>query len=356
MASPAEPRLPTATRATLPSETPRRILTRSVAWSGVAALVTALLSLGSSVDPAPVFACGLSAGLALAIPRPLAAALGTLGVIAAAVAADLLGLSPVLTAGATLGVITVALMQGPGWTTALQGAFSGALAAALGARLGLALPGLGLPALALSAAQGAIVGLCAAQVLWVASIVWISADRLPSVRVIEATLPAPLREPALRAHALDQALAAQTTEPETRDGLGEVAAWVYRLSWTQAALERELSNLDADRLQTRLVEAREAAAKAVDPLTREPREATVRHLEQLVQHRDAIGLEQERTGALIAYALAFLEQARAGLALARVRPGEGMPDRLGDVLSRLRSQTAEGDARRRTARQLTPLA
>lgn len=356
MASPAEPRLPRSVRATLPEGAPRRVLFRALGWALAQGLVTLALTRVTGLPPALGFGLALGAGL-LASQLPRLAALPAAALVAGlAWAASGLGLSPILTAGAAAGTLAVALAQGAGGGRALQGAFAGAAAAGLGARLAAELLAPLAPGLAQAGLEGAITGLLAAQGLWVAAIRWIASDRLPSRAAIDRTLPAELREPCYRALALDRALAAQTPDPDTRDGLGEVAAWVYRLSWTLAALGRELGALEPERVEARLAEAKKSAEEASDPLTREPREATARHLEQLVQHRDALRLEQQRTSALIEYALAFLEQARAGLALARVRPGEGMPERLGDVLDRLRSQTAEGDARRRTARQLTPLA
>ena len=66
----------------------------------------------------------------------------------------------------------------------------------------------------------------------------------------------------------------------------------------------------------------------------------------------AIQTERQRTEALVDYALAFLEEARAGLAIARELPGEASPDRLPEVLGRLRDHATEGDVRRRTNREM----
>jgi len=277
-------------------------------------------------------------------------------VAAASWGAAEVGANPLWVGGAFAGAFALALARGPTLMTTLQGALAGATTAALGGELAGLVRSPALGQSWLLAAGVGLLTLAVAQTLWLGAIDWISSDRVPSPRVINNTLPAPFREPCHRAWTLDSALATEARDPDTRDGLGEVAAWVYRLSWTMASLSRELEAMNPEQLGARLEQARKTASEATDALTREPREATVRHIEQLVAHRDAIALELERTRALIDYALAFLEQARAGLTLARVRPGEGMPDRLTEVLGRLRSQTAEGDARRRTARQLTPLA
>ncbi len=357
MTSPAEPRLPRVIRASLPRAARRQALVLGLLWAGIGATVGALLgAFIPSAHPFLLFGCAAAAGLPLAARRVGWGLLAALALFALGMAISVARWSPFLIAGSALGVLLVLLRQGPGFAVTLQGALAGATLSTVAAALSARLLEVGLPATLTGGLQGALVGISFAPLLWLASVEWKSAVRAPPPRIIQATLPAEHREPCVKAWELDQALAAQTSETETRDGLGEVAAWVYRLSWSQAALSRELQNIDAERLEGRLSEARKAAAEAGDALTREPREATVRHLEQLSSHRDALILEQQRTGALIDYALAFLEQARAGLALARVRPGEGMPERLGDVLTRLRSQTAEGDARRQTARQLTPLA
>ena len=84
-------------------------------------------------------------------------------------------------------------------------------------------------------------------------------------------------------------------------------------------------------------------------------QATAEHLKRLLEHRAAIAVERGRTDALVEYALAFLEEARAGLAVARELPGEAIPDRLPEVLGRLRTQARDGDARRRTVRELDRL-
>lgn len=354
MASPAEPRLPRHTRARWAPQRLRPLALRGLAWTAISAVVAGVLGRSLPIDL--VAPAALGGGFALSfLPSPWALPAG-LGVAAALYGAGAVGANPLWVGGAFAGAFALALIRGPTLMTTLQGTLAGAATASLGAELVGLLPASFQHSPWFWAAGVGIIGLAMAQTLWLGAIDWTSSDRVPSPRVINNTLAPPFREPCHRAWTLDGALATEARDPDTRDGLGEVAAWVYRLSWTLAALARELEAMDPTRLGERLEQARKAASEASDALTREPREATVRHIEQLVAHRDAIALEMERTRALIDYALAFLEQARAGLTLARVRPGEGMPDRLSEVLDRLRSQTAEGDARRRTARQLTPLA
>ena len=133
--------------------------------------------------------------------------------------------------------------------------------------------------------------------------------------------------------------------------MAEVATWVFRLQITLQALDNELSHIDPDQVRAR-IESNRNLGPEVDEFTRERRAATAQHLERLLQHRQAIEIEKSRTDALVDYALAFLEEARAGLAVARELPGETTPERLPEVLRRLRASAQEGDARRRTAREL----
>ena len=75
-------------------------------------------------------------------------------------------------------------------------------------------------------------------------------------------------------------------------------------------------------------------------------------LDVLARHREQVELERRRTESLQEYALAYLEEARMGLVLARALPGERSPDRLDEVLTRLREHAKDGDNRRRTAREV----
>ena len=100
------------------------------------------------------------------------------------------------------------------------------------------------------------------------------------------------------------------------------------------------------------IDALEQQGDEVDSFSRDRHLATAAHLRRLLDHRDKLQLELQRTESLVAYALAFLEEARAGLALAKQLPGEAIPNRLSDVLEHLRGQALAGDARRQTAREV----
>ena len=357
MASPSEPVLPSVWRASLPVsaavEVPWRQLRWVLAQSAVLLVLTAQNFLPYSYG-STIFGLGLGAGVAAAHPKPKAI-LGILFTAAAAYAADLMNVSEILMGGLAAGLCLGWLSDlRSGWRLA-QTAVGVAAGTGLGLWVGTTLVGQTWPFLVGVTFVATIAGLIASQVEWIAALRWRQADRIPSPGRIRATLSESAREPALRAWNLDQSLAKAAPDPETRDGLGEVAAWVYRLAWSRQNIETELTSVEGEGLAERIAVARQTASAEQDAFTRERREAAVRHLEQLVGHRDALALEAGRTAALMDYALAFLEQARAGLALSRVSPGEQVPERLSDVLGRLRAHATDGDARRRTARQLSSL-
>jgi hypothetical protein len=192
-------------------------------------------------------------------------------------------------------------------------------------------------------------------VLTVAALRVRQATRMPPPAVLRSTLQPQAAELCARAWRVDQDLAARAPDPDTRDGLGEVAAWVYRLQLTLQTIEAELVTFDESLLLGRIEELTREAAETQDDFTRERKLATAAHLQQMRSHREALLREKERTIALNDYALAFLDEARLGLTLASVQPGEALPARLPAVLDRLRSFGEERDARRRTARELAAL-
>jgi hypothetical protein len=176
-------------------------------------------------------------------------------------------------------------------------------------------------------------------------------DYLPAVPTraeIAVALPVPYREPALAALDIYQR-AHGPSDPATRRGLAEVTRWVFRLQTDLLTLDRELAGIDPDAIQVRIADAEKPVG---DDFTRERKQATAAHLRRLLDHRVIIATERGRTDALSVYALAFLEEARAGIAVARALPGEAVPDRLPEVLQRLRTQATAGEARRRTAREI----
>lgn len=371
----------THTRIELGADLKDSILRRQVAWTlAQASVATALWSSSlPQVAPELCVSLALGAGAVAAWPkRAPQALLATAGASAAAVLVGLFGQAdstialmtdstaaaqwarPALdgaqiwAAGATLGAALPWIEGGPrDGQRVLQGALGGAIVAGLGTWAGTALGALTwTPGLALIV--GALVcALVCSQAIAIAGLRFHSADRVPSLQRIEALLPEVRQAPAIAAAGLDSALEAQAPDPETRDGLGEVAAWVFRLQWTLCGLDHELDMLGGIALEERIVALTEEATNVQDDLTRERKLATVQHLERLRGHRRSLLAERERADALAGYALAYLEEARVELALARVQPGDHTPERLHDVLHRLRAFSADRAARRETAREVS---
>jgi hypothetical protein len=175
--------------------------------------------------------------------------------------------------------------------------------------------------------------------------------KLPSVNHIKRSLKVKYRPPVFKALQLFRSSRVHAPDGDTRRGLAEVSTWVFRLQSTLQALDAELRNIDPGEIEQRIAHC-ERSDDETDDFTRERRHATATHLRRLLEHRRAIAVERNRTEAVVEYAMAFLEEARAGLAVARELPGEDAPDRLPEVLDRLRTHSAAGDARRRTAREM----
>jgi membrane associated rhomboid family serine protease len=377
----AEPRMPTATRVTFDAESRQRLVPRQLAWAGVQG-ATALFAVSVLAGfPDLGFAMALGLGLAVSAPRQLhkgalVAAMIIVVTLMAGIPGDgsstistwatpglaaqwttrgLAG-AQVLAGGAAAG-LGLAWMHGPRDSTRfLQVGLAAAAMTAIGAWAAATLvPGALHPVLG-TVTQGALAGLIASQALVVAALRFRTVTRPPSPSRIKATLREAFHAPCLRAWELDQDLARRSPDPETRDGLGEVAAWIYRLQWTLQKLEGEIGDLSPVKLVERIANLTEEAADTEDAFTRDRKLATASHLQQLLGHRRALAEEGARTSALADYAAAYLEEARAGLALAHLQPGDHAPPGLDDVLGKLREHSAERDARRRTAREVASVA
>ncbi len=333
----------------LPSQDGRRLLRRQLAWASAQALTFGGLAL-TGLDGDPTLSLAIATGVGVAAARPARVYLLPL-VLVFVVAATLLlaglGLPAAVAAGAAAGI---AVGGGDG-VARIESLLAGVAGAGIGLfaadRLGL------LDAFSPTAAlwTGAVVGLCTAQALLPGALRWSLPTRIPSPGRIQVTLAAPYRAAAMRAWQLDQSFDGQAPDRVTRAGLSEVAAWVYRLALTLQTLDTDLSRIDPISVGARLFALRDGGPDE-DPFIRERRQGTASHLERLLEHRATLALERARTESLQDYALAYLEEARAGLSLARVLPGEHTPESLGIVLEKLRAHAAESGARRQTAREI----
>lgn len=373
----AEPNLPTTTRVQIDPAIQGSLVSRQLAWASVMGIGTLLSVSALAAWPDVGFALALGLGAAVSSPRQLhKGLLVTAGVMAATLLAGVPGdgsstlslwLSPgiaaawagrslagaqILAGGAAAG-FGIAWLSGPREPQRFaQVALAGAATAGLGAwAAGALVPGTLHPAL-VHLAEGAIAGFVSSQVLTVGALRFRSVKRPPGPRRVKGTLQERYRAPCLRAHTLDAALAQRCPDDETRDGLGEVAAWVYGLQWTLQRIDNEVRDLDEAALLEKIANLATEAAAANDAFTADRKLATVRHLERLLEHVHGLVEERGRTAALADYAGAYLEEARVGLALAHLQPGDHTPPGLDDVLGRLRSHGEEQDAHRRTAREV----
>lgn len=333
----------------LPQADARRFFHRQLAWAGAQALVAvglyALVS-AALASPSPSVTAGLAMGLGAAATLPTRAHLLPLvavAVLVGTVALAWIGVSGPLAAGLCAGL---AVGRG-GPLSRLEAALFGLA----GAGLGAAIPAwLGAPGVAGVALTGLATGLLTAYALLPGAVQFVARQRIPSPGRIRGALAEPYRAPCLRAWQLDQELQRAAPDPDTREGLAEVAGWVYRLAVTLQTLDGDVQRIDPTD-----VAARQRALDAdptADTFVRERRASTGRHLAKLLEHRDALTAERARTAALQEYAVAWLEDARAGLALSRVLPGEDTPEQLDGVLDKLRQHATDRTAARRATQEL----
>ncbi|MEZ4237499.1 MAG: hypothetical protein R3F59_15405 [Myxococcota bacterium] len=306
-----------------------------------------------TMAPELALALALGAGASMVDPRRLWAAPFVVAAVGlAGMLFSLVGWPAVIGAGAAAGAFAVWLFpHRTDWLDVVHGALGSLAGASIGLWVATTLLPASLPVMVSASLTAGLVTLLAAQGLVPVALRFDQAPQLPSAREIQKALRIAYRPPVFRALDLYQGAQGQAPDRDTRRGMAEVATWVFRLQSTLQTLDNELAQIDPDQVAARIAQNR-AVDPDADEFTRERRQATAGHLERLLEHRRAIQIERGRTEALVDYALAFLEEARAGLAVARELPGEASPDRLPEVLHRLRASAQEGDARRRTAREL----
>ncbi len=327
-------------------------------WTLGAAALAAALSFGGvwAADPEASLALSLGAGVALLDVRRLwAAPLVLAGVGLAGMGVAALDGPGIVGAGAAAGLAAALLFPfRVDWLDVLHGALGGLAGAGIGLWVATHLVPGSLPAVLQATLTTAIVALLASQTLLPLAVRFDQTPTVPSLRDLARALKVPYRPPVVRSLDLFRNAERNAPDPESKRGLAEVATWVFRLQVTLQTLDLELAQIDPTQVQERIANHRAVPADA-DPFTKERRAATVEHLERLLAHRSVIETERRRTEVMVDYALAFLEEARAGLAVAQQLPGEAVPDRLPEVLGRLRAHASEGDNRRRTAREVSTL-
>ena len=337
---------------------PPRAVARQLAWTASAVPVAALLSLaGVHTGSVMFFAILAAAGLVAAYPSNALRSLHLLvGLTFAGIAANALGLQPGLWVAAVTGAVATWYARGK---LEIWRGVNGALVGFIGAALMSWLASILLPAspfvmvgLVSAIATAAFYTFGVSQTLWLDGVTWRRLDAIPSKRRIRNTLAVRYREPCFKAWHIDRVVRTLAPDRETREGLREGGAWVYRLSWALQSLDKELGLADEVDLGQRIAHLEQKIATDTDTFVRERHKAAVEHLTQTKEHRHALSIERDRTSALLDYALAFLEEARAGLAVARIQPGHEIPERLHDVLGRLRSYAHERNVERTTAAEV----
>lgn len=353
MGEPASLRTIDPTALTHPRGAIAAVPRRQGTWLAVQILTAGILALTGlwASQPSLALAISLGAGVSLINPRKWwAVPLVIAAVSLSGLAFDALRWPAVLGAGATAGVFAAWLLPEP---TDLLDAIHGGLGTAAGAAIGLWAAVSLLPAtssiLVTALVSAAAVALVSSQGL-VPLALRFDYPSLPSRGKIKRTLQLRYRDPVFKAFDLFRSTKSKAPDTESRRGLAEIATWVYRLQVTLQTLDRNLDTIDPVSTRERIRSFEEELVE--DAFTRDRRQATATHLRRLLDHREAIAKEHHRTEALVDYALAFLEEARAGLAVAQTLPGESSPDRLREVLHRLRTHAADGNARRATAREL----
>ncbi|NCG17725.1 MAG: hypothetical protein GWP91_01760 [Rhodobacterales bacterium] len=322
-----------------------------VVAQGVAAALTSVVGLWSSQPELALTLC-IAVGAAFASPQKLwAAPLVAGGVTAAGFLFALLELPAVIGAGAAAGALVSYTLP---WDTDWLDLINTGLGVLTGSAVGLflaasALPAT-LPASVLAIVTASVVGVVGVVGLLPMAVRFDTRSGVPSRREIRNALKTPYRPPVFRAIDLYADATKHDADIHSRQGLVEVTTWIFHLQVTLQSLDGELENIRESDIRDRIAKCYDT--EDADEFTCERRLATAVHLERLLEHRTTMATERRRNDALVDYAVAFLEESRAGLAMARELPGEAIPDRLPEVLNRLRQQATSGDARRKTAREM----
>ena len=326
----------------------RALLRAEASWIVLGALISGTVGLVAG-GMTPTF-WGVAAALgaiAARPPRVYMLPFALLFVVSVTILLAGMGIAPAVASGLAAGVI-VGL---PGW----QRTFESACAGALGAGLAWALASeIGMAGSAM--VSGALVAVGASLALLPRALRFpdvVHRVRMPGDDVIKVTLTEAYRAPVLAAGRLEHQLTIEAPDSATRAGLTEVAHWVWQLALTLQSLDKDIASIDVDGiLERRSALLASATMDDADAFIRDRQRGTADHLDRLLEHRTVLVRERARSESLQIYALAYLEEARAGLAVARLLPGEHTPEALDSVLHRLREHAAERSSRRNAAREM----
>mgnify|MGYP007063719163 CR=1 FL=1 len=174
---------------------------------------------------------------------------------------------------------------------------------------------------------------------------------LPSWSQVNRVLRPEFREPVRCAFQFYWKTRTNAPDVETRNGLKEVALWVFTLQKFTQKLTTQLNAIDPQQVRERIEKHKKMVSN--DPFTVERRVATVDHLNRLLSHRETMLVEIERTAAIVDYALAFLEEANASITVSLNDPGAYVPERLPTVLKKLRDYSIDQQAQKQTDREIS---
>ncbi len=328
----------------------RSLARAEASWIVISAVTAGVLGFAMTTASPTFWGVAAAMGaIAARPPRVYLLPFAVLFVVSCTVLLASLGVSPVVASGLAAGVI-VGL---PGWRRTFESACAGALGAALAWALASEIGAAGS-----ALAAGAIVAVGTSMALLPPALRFHARPRrvhMPSDDVIRISLTEPYRAPVLQAGRLEHQLSLEAPDSTTRDGLTEVAHWVWQLGLTLQALDKDIATIVPEEVLVRreaLLAEGAGDEGAPDPFVRERQRGTADHLDRLLEHRGVLVRERARSASLQGYALAYLEEARAGLAVARLLPGEHTPEALGSVLERLREHAADRSNRRDAAREL----
>lgn len=329
---------------------------RQAMWVGTQMLTAGVVAVAGlwALHPELALSAAIGVGAGSVNPRKLwALPIVTTAVIAVGMLFTAYNLPAVVGAGAVAGALATWLLpHRTDWLDHLNGALATLTGASLGLWAATLLIPSSLPLVITAVLSAGMVGLMGSQGLLPAAFRYDNGPDLPSPKQIKTELQLRYRPPVFRALELYESAREHAPDRDSRRGLAEVAMWVYRLQLTRQTLDTESESIDVVSINER-IDRYDDPDPDEDPFTRERHAATAMHLKRLLEHRALIDVEIRRNEALVEYALAFLEEARAGLAVARELPGETMPERLDEVLGRLRAHANEGDTRRRTRREVS---
>ena len=300
----------------------------------------------------------IAAGASVVHPRRWwAAPLVAAGVTLAGLACFLLGVPSVVGAGAAAGALaTLSLPQRTDWIDVLHGSLGTLAGSAIGLWAATALLPAALPVVVTSALTAGLVALLGSQGLLPATLRFEHTPQLPTVREIHKALKPVYRAPVFQALELYAHSQSQAPDADTRRGLAEIATWVFRNQQSRQQLEGELDHIDPGTVRARIAQYSDLP-RDMDEFTRDRPTGDGRAISSACSSisicNPSSRFERKRSDGGLRARVPRGGAGRAGT-VARKLPGETITGSVARGASTgYVSQAREGDARRRTARELS---